>query len=65
MGLVRICLASQNLAKDYALLTSAGVEFLSEPTEGVGGLAEIVICRDPDGTLIELIQIHLAKWGAR
>ena len=65
LGLVRICLASQNLAKDYALLTSAGVEFLSEPTEGVGGMAEIAICRDPDGTLIELIQMHLAKWGAR
>lgn len=62
LGLVRLCLATQDLAKDHALLTAAGVEFLSEPTAGVGGLADIAICRDPDGTLIELIEIHLEKW---
>ena len=63
LGIVRLCLATQNLAMDHATLTEAGVEFLSEPTEGVGGLANIAICRDPDGTLIELIEIHLEKWG--
>jgi catechol 2,3-dioxygenase-like lactoylglutathione lyase family enzyme len=63
LGIVRLCLATQNLAQDYELLKSAGVEFLSEPTEGVGELAEIAICRDPDGTLIELIELHLEKWG--
>jgi catechol 2,3-dioxygenase-like lactoylglutathione lyase family enzyme len=31
--------------------------------EGVGELADIAICRDPDGTLIELIELHLEKWG--
>ena len=63
LGMVRLCLASQNLAEDYARLTAAGVEFLSEPTEGVGGLADIAVCKDPDGTLIELIELHLEKWG--
>ncbi len=63
LGIVRICLATQNLAQDYALLKSTGVEFLSEPTEGVGGVADIAICRDPDGTLIELIEVHLKEWG--
>ena len=63
LGMVRLCLATQNLIMDHALLTEAGVEFLSEPTTGVGGLADIAICRDPDGTLIELIEIHLEKWG--
>ena len=63
LGMVRLCLGSQNLAQDYAILKSTGVEFLSAPTEGVGGLADIVICRDPDGILIELIQPHLEKWG--
>ncbi len=62
LGIVRLCLGSQNLTQDYALLVSNGVEFLSEPTEGVGGLADIAICRDPDGVLIELIQLHLEKW---
>lgn len=63
LGIVRLCLATQNLDEDYALLKDAGVEFLSEPTEGVGGLADVVFCRDPDGSLIELIQLHLEKWG--
>ena len=63
LGMVRLCLATQDLAMDHALLTDAGVEFLSEPTAGVGGLADIAICSDPDGTLIELIEIHLEKWA--
>ncbi len=64
LGMVRLCLGTPNLARDFELLKGAGVEFVSEPTEGVGGLADIAICRDPDGTLIELIQLHLEKWGA-
>lgn len=64
LGIVRLCLGTPNLAEAYELLKSAGVDFLSEPTEGVGGLADIAICRDPDGTLIELIELHLEKWGS-
>jgi len=26
-------------------------------------LADIAVCRDPDGTLIELIQAHFERWG--
>ena len=63
LGLVRLCLATRNLTQDYETLTAAGVEFLSEPTAGVGGMADIAICRDPDGTLIELIELHLDAWG--
>ncbi|MEQ8693296.1 MAG: VOC family protein [Pseudomonadales bacterium] len=63
LGIVRLCLGTQDLAQDYALLKSNGVEFLSKPTEGIGGLADIAICRDPDGTLIELIELHLEKWS--
>ncbi|KZX59372.1 lyase [Halioglobus sp. HI00S01] len=64
LGMVRLCLATQDLAADYALLKQAGIEFLSAPTAGVGELADIAICRDPDGTLIELIEIHPSKWSA-
>lgn len=64
LGIVRICLGSQNLAEDYEMLKNNGVEFLSAPTEGVGGLADIAICRDPDGIMIELIELHPEKWGA-
>ena len=62
-GIVRICLASRDLASDYARLTGEGVEFLSPPTAGNGGSAEIAVCRDPDGTLIELIELHLDRWS--
>ncbi len=62
LGVVRICLASSDLGRDYEELVSAGVEFLSEPKPGHQGMAEIAVCKDPDGTLIELIQLHLDKW---
>lgn len=62
LGLVRICLASSNLADDYKRLLNLDVEFISPPQTTKGGLAEIATCIDPNGTLIELIQVHLEKW---
>lgn len=62
LGMARLCLATQNLAEDYESLLKAGVEFLSAPTEGVKGMADIALCKDPDGTLIELIEVHFEKW---
>ena len=61
-GLVRICLASRNVAADYAELSEAGVKFLSEPQTTQDGKADIALCVDPDGTLIEIIELHLEKW---
>ena len=62
-GLVRICLASQDLAADYQHLMATGVEFISAPTTCHQRMADIAICRDPDGTLIELIQIYPQRWA--
>ena len=62
-GIVRICLASPNLDQAYAALTHDGVEFLSPPKVGEAGSAKIAVCRDPDGTLIELIEIDLDRWS--
>ena len=61
LGLVRICLASVNLGADYNNLKKLDVEFISPPQTAKDGRAEIAICVDPDGTLIELIQVHLGK----
>ena len=61
LGLVRICLASVNLEADYNNLKKLDVEFTSPPQTAKDGRAEIAICVDPDGTLIELIQVHLGK----
>ena len=61
-GIVRLCLASGDLAADYERLREAGVEFVSAPITQTGGLADVAVCLDPDGTMIELIQIRLEKW---
>jgi len=61
-GMVRLCLATSDLAAAYAELSAAGVDFLSEPQRCDGRLADIALCRDPDGTLIELIQLYLENW---
>jgi catechol 2,3-dioxygenase-like lactoylglutathione lyase family enzyme len=61
-GIVRMCLASQNLEQDYKDLIAAGVRFLSEPKQTEEGKADIAICQDPDGSLIEIIQIYPEKW---
>ncbi len=63
LGLVRICLASQHLDNDYEHLRKEQVEFLSSPKIAKDGLARIAVCVDPDGTLIELIELNLAKWS--
>jgi catechol 2,3-dioxygenase-like lactoylglutathione lyase family enzyme len=61
-GLVRICLVSQNLNQDYDKLTAQGVEFISAPQRDEDCLADVAVCRDPDGTLIELLQVYLENW---
>ena len=61
-GLVRLCLVSQDLAADYEHLKSQGVEFLSPPETCHHRMADVATCRDPDGTLIELLQVYLDRW---
>ena len=63
LGVVRICLVSRDLPADYERLTEAGVEFLSAPRPAADGLADLAVCRDPDGTLIELLQVYLDRWA--
>ena len=62
LGLVRICLSSRDLVSDYEQLKSEGVSFLSPPVTCHKRMADIAICSDPDGTLIELIQIYPERW---
>ena len=63
LGLVRMCLATVNLEADYNKLTNLGVDFISPPMTAKDVMAEIAVCIDPDGTLIELIQVHFDKWS--
>jgi len=62
LGLVRICLVTENLLSEVERLRAEGVEFISEPKAGHMGLADMAVCRDPDGSLIELLQVYLERW---
>ncbi|MDD9942753.1 MAG: VOC family protein [Myxococcales bacterium] len=64
VGVVRMCLISQDLAADCARLVEQGVRFVSGPTACHARLADVAVCQDPDGTLIELLQIHMERWQA-
>ena len=57
-------LTSQDLAADHAPLSEAGVPFTSAPCLAQDEMATIAVCADPDGTLIELIELHMEKWSA-
>ena len=50
------------LVSDYERLVEGNVAFISPPQTTRDGMAEVATCIDPDGTLIELIQVHLDKW---
>ncbi|UCE87493.1 MAG: VOC family protein [Deltaproteobacteria bacterium] len=57
LGFSRLALRTKNLIPFYEKLKAAGVAFLSEPIEiDVVGAKRYVLFRDPDGTLLELIE---------
>jgi catechol 2,3-dioxygenase-like lactoylglutathione lyase family enzyme len=61
LGLGRIALTTTDIAADTAELRALGVEFLSEApatVAGPGGRDTHFICfKDPDGTVLELVQM--------
>ena len=61
-GIVRICLVSDDLQADYWQLQQQGVEFVAPPSMCAERMAEVAVCKDPDGTLIELLQVYLDRW---
>ena len=61
-GLVRFCLGTTDLMAEYERLTNAGVSFLTPPENCDNDMASIALCTDPDGTLIELIELNRRRW---
>ncbi len=58
-GIARVALASTDLDGDMAKLKAAGAEFLSEPAQmppETGSRARFVCFKDPDGTVLELVE---------
>lgn len=64
LGLVRLCLATTDLDREYARLSAEGIAFGSPPRTDERRLAKVALCLDPDGNQIELIEIDLARWAA-
>ena len=59
IGIARFAIQTLTLDSDIALLEAQGVEFYSEPVrpDGVFGFLRFVCFEDPDGTVIELVQL--------
>lgn len=60
LGIARIALSSDDLAGDMAYLQGQGVEFLSEPASVTiedQPTTTFVCFKDPDGTILELVQM--------
>lgn len=55
LGIARLALRSTDLVEDYERLLADGVSFLSPP-QMMGGHTRFVCFRDPDGSIIELIE---------
>lgn len=55
LGIARLALRSTDLSADYDRLIADGVSFLSAP-QMMGGHTRFVCFRDPDGSIIELIE---------
>jgi catechol 2,3-dioxygenase-like lactoylglutathione lyase family enzyme len=60
-GLARLALSTSDMDADLASLASLGVEFLGPPArvvvDGVASGGRFVCFRDPDGTVLELVEI--------
>jgi catechol 2,3-dioxygenase-like lactoylglutathione lyase family enzyme len=62
LGIARIALSSTDLDGDMATLKAAGTEFISEPAQlspDSGSNARFVCFKDPDGTVLELVENHI------
>lgn len=62
-----IALRTRNVRAAYAELSAQGIEFLRPPRERDPrvGIESIACCRDPDGTIIELIEYMDGRLGSR
>lgn len=67
-GIARVALASSDLEADMRRLEDAGAEFLSAPAQmppGSGARVRFVCFKDPDGTVLELVERQPAESTGR
>jgi catechol 2,3-dioxygenase-like lactoylglutathione lyase family enzyme len=57
IGPTHIALSVSDLDQAYRELTAAGVVFNAPPQLSPDGYAKVTFCKDPDGSLIELVEV--------
>ena len=57
IGASHVAFTVENLDYEYNRLKDAGVKFNCLPKVSPDGYAKVTFCRDPDGTLIELVEV--------
>jgi catechol 2,3-dioxygenase-like lactoylglutathione lyase family enzyme len=64
-GLARLAMQVDDIEAEYTRMRDRGVEFISEPAPILLGATaiKIVFFRDPDGTLLELVEMAQGGWG--
>ncbi|MFC6239273.1 VOC family protein [Longivirga aurantiaca] len=64
-GFARLAMQVDDIEAEYARMTERGVEFYSEPvliTLGATAI-KIVFFEDPDGTVLEFVELAAGGWG--
>lgn len=56
IGCSHIAMTVDNIEETYEKLMSAGVVFNSPPQCSPDGFAKVTFCKDPDGSLVELVE---------
>ena len=60
-GIARMALTTTDLDADVAMLKARGVAFVSEEpgvvADGMGGQTRFICFKDPDGTVLELVEM--------
>ena len=57
IGCSHFALTVENLDDLYEKLSKEGIRFKSEPQFSPDGYAKIAFCKDPDGVLLELVEV--------
>ena len=57
IGCSHVAFTVENLDADYERLRNGGIVFNSSPQYSPDDYAKVAFCKDPDGTLIELVEV--------
>lgn len=57
IGPTHLALTVENLSELYQRIVNTGLSFLSSPQLSPDGSAKVAFCRDPDGALLELVEL--------